>query len=194
MLSCAAANTTAAGASLASCGTHCGHIHFHCDRLGGTVAIAVADGGAVGLDLGHCRTIVAGSAQERQVQLQGDNCCTGKGPGISRLARMHCNAAGNGVGNDDIYRRYSPAPARMTRGARLMLLRRVLCRLGAQRTLVAFRTLVCMIVDFVRCKDAAEQKSFLQTTPDPTGGCLLGMMARPNSRALQAAARSPQTH
>lgn len=74
-----------------------------------------------------------------------------------------------------------------------MLLRRVLCRLGAQRTLVAFRTLVCMVADCVKCKDAAEQKSFLQTTPDPTGGCLLGMMARPNSRALQAAIRLPQT-
>jgi hypothetical protein len=29
-----------------------------------------------------------------------------------------------------------------------MLLRRVLCRLGAQRTLLAFRTLVCMIAEY----------------------------------------------
>jgi hypothetical protein len=59
-----------------------------------------------------------------------------------------------------------------------MLLRRVLCRLGAQRTLVAFRTLVCMIADCVECKDAAAQKSLLQATPDPTGGRLLGVMSQ----------------
>lgn len=34
--------------------THRRHVHVHCDGLGGTVAIAVADGGAEGLGLGHC--------------------------------------------------------------------------------------------------------------------------------------------
>lgn len=44
-----------------------------------------------------------------------------------------------------------------------MLLRRVLCRLGAQRTLLAFRTLVCMIADWWGCKDAAVGIGFLRT-------------------------------
>jgi hypothetical protein len=44
-----------------------------------------------------------------------------------------------------------------------MLLRRVLCRLGAQRTLLAFRTLVCMIAGCCRCRDAAVRTGFLRT-------------------------------
>ena len=37
----------------------------------------------------------------------------------------------------------------------MMLLRRVLWREGAQRTLLAFRTLVCMVADCWMCKNAA---------------------------------------
>lgn len=60
---------------------------------------------------------------------------------------------------------HSPAAARMARGARLMLLRRVLCRLGAQRTLLALRTLVCMVLRWVECREAT---GVLQATAKPT--------------------------
>lgn len=60
---------------------------------------------------------------------------------------------------------HSPACARMDKGARLLLHRRVFCRLGAQRTPLAFMTLVCMVA--VWCCFAAatmRRESSLQNT------------------------------
>lgn len=48
----------------------------------------------------------------------------------------------------------------------MMLLRRVLCRLGAQRTLLALRTLVCMVLHWLECRKAT---GVLRAAAKPTG-------------------------
>jgi hypothetical protein len=54
-----------------------------------------------------------------------------------------------------------------------MLLRRERCREGAQRTLLAFRTLVCMIAVCWVCKDAAAGVRSLQERSEPKSSVMM---------------------
>jgi hypothetical protein len=54
-----------------------------------------------------------------------------------------------------------------------MLLRRERCREGAQRTLLAFRTLVCIIAVCWVCKDAAAGVGSLQERSDTKSSVMM---------------------